>query len=635
MSTPSPSVTGRRPLRDLPLFWKLLVPFLALMVVVGLAGTLLTVRSLSDRAETTLDQDLLRASVETRSLLHDHELYVLESANFAANVQGMPEAITKRDAGGAGGLLQSVLALKKNLNLLVAADASGNGVVEFVRDAPGGQPAPRAPGPWSTTTFVAEALASQDGAPSSGLLSVDGRWLLGVAAPICSASTGCKPVGAAIGGVRLDRVAEDARVRLAPAEKRSGIGVAIYDEKGGRVSAAGPVSSQAAAPGAGEGIRRRREDAGGHEVAAAYAPFTLQGRDRGLVAVTLPVDPAYASVRDTGWRLVGIVLAAMVGIVAVGALLSRRILGQVRHLVETNRSLGAGDLGARAPVLSRDELGELASGVNSMAEQLQASYETLEMRVHERTEEVERLLEQRTEFFTAVSHDLRTPLAVIQAQARLLDDPSYRKGGGWSHEVAATLDEASDQILAFVNDMLEIARAEAGSLQLDMREVNLSEVVKGLRGTLEALARGGELRASTRLPDRLPAVQADPTRLREVILHLIDNAVKYTPPGGKVELSVETSNGHVVVSVSDTGPGIPVETGDRVFEPFFRVEGTRPQRGQASSGLGLALAKRLVEAHGGTISYESVPGDGTIFRFTLVAARSRRSGRTPATPALL
>lgn len=108
------------------------------------------------------------------------------------------------------------------------------------------------------------------------------------------------------------------------------------------------------------------------------------------------------------------------------------------HALSVERIAGLSP-GARAPVLGRDELGELASGVNTMAEQLQASYETLEMRVQARTEEVERLLEQRTEFFTAVSHDLRTPLAVIQTQARLIDDPAYRKGGGWSHEVAATL----------------------------------------------------------------------------------------------------------------------------------------------------------------------------------------------------
>jgi two-component system phosphate regulon sensor histidine kinase PhoR len=126
------------------------------------------------------------------------------------------------------------------------------------------------------------------------------------------------------------------------------------------------------------------------------------------------------------------------------------------------------------------------------------------------------------------------------------------------------------------------------------------------------------------VPPDLPAVRADRQRLREVIVNLVDNAAKYTPEGGSVDLSAAARNGSVVVSVKDTGVGIPPESGEFIFEPFYRVRGTRAQQGQASSGLGLALAKRVVEAQGGTISFESKVGKGTTFTFTLELAKRRR-----------
>jgi signal transduction histidine kinase len=119
--------------------------------------------------------------------------------------------------------------------------------------------------------------------------------------------------------------------------------------------------------------------------------------------------------------------------------------------------------------------------------------------------------------------------------------------------------------------------------------------------------------------------------LRQILLNLIDNAVKYTPSGGSVSLGATRRNGSVTVSVTDTGVGIPNDVGERIFDPFFRVPGTKVQRGQASSGLGLALAKRLVEAHGGDIWFESAPDRGTTFNVTLpVAKRARRGTKARA-----
>jgi signal transduction histidine kinase len=158
-------------------------------------------------------------------------------------------------------------------------------------------------------------------------------------------------------------------------------------------------------------------------------------------------------------------------------------------------------------------------------------------------------------------------------------------------------------------------------------------VVEAVRPTIEGLARAGEIEAVFAVEPPLP-VRGDPVRLREVLLNLADNAVKYTPPRGRIVLSAARAVGTVEVSVSDSGIGIPSEVGDRIFEPFFVVKGTAPHHGQASTGLGLALARRLIEAHGGTISYTSDVTKGTTFRFTLpgaapeaVAAAASKTGR--------
>jgi signal transduction histidine kinase len=327
----------------------------------------------------------------------------------------------------------------------------------------------------------------------------------------------------------------------------------------------------------------------------------------------MPSSHALADVRSAAVRLAVTLLAAMVGIVAIGAALSRFLLAQVRPLVATNRALGAGDLTARAPVLGRDELGELAAGVNQMADALQSSHETLEARVHERTAEVERLLRERTEFFTAVSHEFRTPLAIILGQAEMLSDPSFEKKAAWFAQAGPVLKDAGGQLLDFVNDILEISKADAGRIELNIGDVRVDSVVRSLRPAIDQLAASGEIRAEVKVPRRLPAVRADETRLRQVVLDLVDNAVKYTPAGGEVRVTAGAVGSSVEIRVTDTGVGIPTDEADRLFEPFYRVKGTRTQNGQPSSGLGLALVQRLVEAQGGTVRFDSTPGEGTTF----------------------
>lgn len=617
---------SRRPLlsrlRDLPLFAKVLAPFLVLLLVVGAAGTFLIVRDLSARARSSLNEELLRRSLDARSRIHDRELYLLESANFAANLRGIAPAVKARDSGASTALLRSVLALKTDLGLLAVTDASGKSLVQFVRQAPRAKPRAASATVWLRYGFVRAALASAAGERSAGFLELGGSRLLAIAAPICSADQTCSPVGVALVGISVSELASEAAGAPSHAgEQRTT--VAVYDGDG-RLLAASGVAPRTRAPSPGTGPLRRSEKVGGRDAATLYARLEIQGRQAGTLAVSLPAGSALSSARSAAVRLALVLFFAMAGVVGIGALLSRYILGQVRPLVETSRALGRGDLAARSRVVAHDELGELAGVLNQMAEQLQASHETLERRVQERTEEVERLLRERTDLFTGISHELRTPIAVILAQAKLLLSSA---NGRKSAEATGVILGSAEQLLDRVNDILDVARAESGRLEVRLADVSVPALLAELHPTIEGLASANGLRVSLDVPPRLPDVRADPSRLRDVVFNLVDNAVKYTPSGGTITLSAAAREGSVEISVADTGVGIPAEVGDRVFEPFYRVPEVQPLRGQASSGLGLALAKRLVEAQGGSIGFTSTPGRGTTFTVRLRAADPERASR--------
>lgn len=607
----------RRPrFRDLPVAGKLLLPYLALMLIVGAAGTFTVVRSLTDRAENTLHQQLGRNLLDARAAVRDQELYALESANFAANLRDIPEQVEVRDSDAVARLLGSVLALKKDLDLLVVTDTRGVGIGEYVRN--GDRLTSGLGTRWTTQQFVGQALGSTTGSATAGLLAVGDRTFLAVAAPVCSRAESCRPVGVALAGV-------DARDVAALAADRGG-DVALYDAAGTRLAASAddvPVPTR-------DQLRDERlvvvrSDVEGTEMATMIAPLDVQRQVVGTLTTSLSAAPVFGSVRGAAYRLAVLVLIAMLGIVAIGALLSRTILRQVRPLVATHRALGAGDLDARATVHGDDELGEVAVGLNRMAEQLQASVTALESQVDQRTAEVRRLLAQRTEFFAGLTHEFRTPLAVILAQAQLLLDSMGRRSRADRSSLEA-VQQSAREALALVNQYLELARAEADRRDVLLQPVDLGALLRGLAPTVQGLAAGANVRGVVEAPVTLPHVVGDPARLREIVLNLVDNAVKYTPRGGEVSVSAVADGGAVVLEVSDTGLGIPQEVGEHVFDPFYRVAGNSTQAGQPSTGLGLALTRQLVHAHGGTISYTSEVGSGTSFQVTLPAALAATDG---------
>ena len=600
---------------NLPLFWKLLLPFATLLLIVGSVGTFLIVRNLTSRAQADLEAELQRASLDARGALLARELYLLESANLAANLEGMPAAVRAGDAAETDRLLQTVLALKGDLHLLTAVTGVDTPLVTYVDGAPSTLPAGTL-----DRGFVTTALDDATASRQAGVLPGPDAAILGIAAPICDVQDGCVPAGAAIVGLAFDRLAAEVADGVIGATRDGG--VSLYGPDGALLASAGLTTGAATdvvlAPGE---VVRRTEQLGDTDLQTLYAAFAVQGQTSGLVAVTLPAEATLGAARDAALGLVSVLIVALLGIVGVGAAVSRLVTQQVRPLLDTNRALGAGDLSARAPEVSEDEIGQLARGLNLMAEELQASHATLESRVEQRTAEVRRLLEQRTEVFASLSHELRTPLAIILSEVDLLEDVADPH----AQETATAIRQSAAALLSSVNDILDLARAESGNLPVDLESLDLAAFVNGLRPTVQALARAAELTVDLSVPPMAP-VRADPARLREVVLNLVDNAVKYTPSGGRVDLRAASMDGQVVITVADTGVGIPEDVGDKLFEPFYRVPGNRPHRGARSSGLGLALTRQLVRAQQGTLTYTSRQGAGTTFTLCLPQANARLAG---------
>ena len=600
----------RRRLRDLPLFVKLLVPFLVLILVIGAGGVYLVVHDLSSGAQSALNEELLRRSLDARSRIHDRELYLLESVNFAANLRGIAEAVDAGDRRTTRQLLHSVVALKTDLELLGAVGRTGETIVGFGRRDPGARVEPSSGRSWRHG-FVRRALRMRAGEKTVGFVRSGGVRLLAIAAPICTNSGACRPVGAAIVGMELKTLAQEAAGRRSGDRKPA---IALYGDDGELLARSNTDLEVAQNPPTFDpDTTRRSENLGSHRVETLYSPLEIRGRQVGTLAVGLDAGLAFAAVRGSATRLTLLFFLAIAGVVAIGLLLSRYLLAQVHPLVETSRELGRGNLTARAPIVGRDELGELAGVLNGMADDLQASHATLERRVEERTEQVQRLLEERTEFFTGISHELRTPIAVILSEAQMLIDPEFEADRGPVGEAAQMISASAEQLLTRVNDILDVARGESGRLEIKMATVALHPLLTDLAPATDARASANGLAFRVDAPATLPDVRTDRARLRDVISNLLDNAIKYTPSGGSVTLAASVLEDKVAISVSDTGVGIPADVGDRIFEPFFQVAGIRSQHGEPSSGLGLALARRSIDAFGGSLSYTSVVGAGTTF----------------------
>ena len=222
----------------------------------------------------------------------------------------------------------------------------------------------------------------------------------------------------------------------------------------------------------------------------------------------------------------------------------------------------------------------------------------------------------RSALLSSVSHDLRTPLASIKAAASSL----LQEDVSWSEEERAgfiqAIERQADRLNRLVGNLLDMSRIEGGALHPEKEWYPIGELIHDVLGHMQTTLEGRKIR--TWLPEDLPPVQIDYLQLDQVVTNLLENAARYTAVGSPIEISVEVMDENMLVSIGDYGPGIPPSDLERIFDKFYRVSGTRRANSSTmGTGLGLAVCRGLIEAHGGRIWAENRPGGGAIFRFTL------------------
>jgi signal transduction histidine kinase len=231
-----------------------------------------------------------------------------------------------------------------------------------------------------------------------------------------------------------------------------------------------------------------------------------------------------------------------------------------------------------------------------------------------RNREVERLNRLKDEFVASMSHELRTPLNAIIGFSTLLVQEKAGALNERQKSFVGEIGQAATHLLSVINDILDISKVEAGCLELQPEAFALGEGLSEVLSVVHplAIAKGIEIHAGDAAPEL--SVFADPVRFKQVLYNLLSNALKFTPKGGRVSLTARSAGPQIEITVSDTGPGIPLHEQERIFERFYQGARTGFKEG---TGLGLAIAKRLVEQHGGRILVESAPGLGSRFSITL------------------
>ena len=324
--------------------------------------------------------------------------------------------------------------------------------------------------------------------------------------------------------------------------------------------------------------------------------FSLYGKEY-RASASASAEPIDESIREIGWLMIGSSPLLLMLIAAAGYWISSRSLRPVDEMTQAARSIGANNLSGRLPVpRSRDEISRLAEAWNEMLGRLEQSFSRMQR------------------FTEDAAHELRTPHAALRTTTELLlrrerDPQEYR-------DALLQVGAIADRMTALAEGLLATARGEHAADLQRLERLDLVSLVRGVAAEMQPLFDDKDLRLDVVVPPRAIRIEADSDGVRRVVAILLDNALKYSQPGGKVALSVDCGPGGPTLVVADEGPGIPAESLTRIFDRFYRVDSSRDRR-TGGYGLGLSIAQQIARAHQGEIVAESVVGQGSRFRLQL------------------
>jgi signal transduction histidine kinase len=342
---------------------------------------------------------------------------------------------------------------------------------------------------------------------------------------------------------------------------------------------------------------------------ASFEPEIAQVARQTQTRADALVAADHSSFTSSRNLLIGAGAGSLLLAVALGLLLASSVVAPLRRTESRLDEIAAGDFADRLEVPNRDELGSLAAKVNRTSDELQRLYQ-----------ELETASRHKSDFLATMSHELRTPLNAVIGFAEVLREEI---SGELNEDQLADVEEvltASEHLLLLVNDVLDLAKVEAGSMELELSQVAIPELLHdAVSMHSERAARGGVQLTLTTEPEQI-TIAADSRRVRQIVFNLVSNAVKFTPRDGRIDVSARLDDGQVEIAVADTGPGIAREDLETIFEEFKQATDGKRAEG---TGLGLPLSRRLAELHGGRLWAESEPGHGSTFRFTLPVGPTR------------
>ena len=301
----------------------------------------------------------------------------------------------------------------------------------------------------------------------------------------------------------------------------------------------------------------------------------------------------------------GVALGGVLFALILGYSISASLVGPVNQMNRRFQEIAHEDFSSRIEVPNQDELGSLANALNNMSDELGRLYR-----------EIHAASRHKSEFLANMSHELRTPLNAIIGFSQVLDERVFGELNEKQAEYINDIHESGAHLLSLINDILDLSKVEAGRMELDLKKFDVRVALDNALTLVKERSLRHGLILEVDLDPGLGNMVADERKLKQILLNLLTNAIKFTPEGGTISISADIDEKILNIAIRDTGIGISPEDQKLVFEEFRQASGKDGQVTEGT-GLGLTLTKRFVEMHGGEISVESEPGKGSIFSFSL------------------
>jgi signal transduction histidine kinase len=600
--------------------FKVILPYLLLTLIVAVTGAYVVTRLVSSSLGERLTNQLLEAGRVVSDTMARQEIKHLEAARILAYTRGLGDALQGGDLGKVA-LLAKPAAGGLNIEGLMMFDAQGQESLHLIKQSNGTIMDVTQPGRVATLSLVDDLLAGNDvnGLPKREIAinPVDGRYYYYTAIPAVSEN---RMAGVVVVGTSLNTV-------LPLLKSTSLADLIIYSDHGQAIaSTLGPQETESlfirtiSIPDTlyqevvktDDTVRGENFEVDGRWYSLLRSPLKV-GDDRlAVFAVVLPLDFVVESSSVNRNNYVLLYSVAMIGVIFIGYFVARLIINPLSSLVRTSRAIAGGDLTKRTEIESRDEIGLLANTFDEMTENLQLRTRQLE----DTNQMLEQMDRTKVRFIQVAAHELRTPLTTVRGYAQL----AKLKTAGMEDVAQLTngILDGAIRMAEIIDSMLDVSRIDSNMLEVMPSNTEIGPMIEKVEGVFKSALAEREICFNTEGLVDLPMLHADKELLHKVFYHVIGNAIKYTPDGGKITVTGRTiedtgAGSEMEITVQDTGIGIDPRHQELVFEKFYQTgevhlhsSGKTKFKG-GGPGLGLAIARGIINAHHGRIWIKS-PG---------------------------